>query len=189
MTAQAEPTLQDRLAAVREAAARDAHRSPAAARALLEARARQLARTAITSDNQDADAIDLLLVQVGDERLAIPLETIVAIARAVRVVPLPRAVAPVYGVTAWRGRPLTVLSLAGQRVVLTPETRLVVLGTGARAALAVVVDSVHDIARAPRATLSAAGPGPRLRYALGVTPDGMLVVNGDALLHPETLTV
>jgi chemotaxis signal transduction protein len=94
----------------------------------------------------------------------------------------------VYGVTGWRGRPLTVLSLGAARPIVTAETRLVVLGSGARAALAVVVDAVDDVARVERATLSPVGPGPRHRYALGVTPEGLLVVNADVLLHPETLS-
>lgn len=186
MSSAVEPTIHERLAAVREAAALDRHRTPEAARALLDARARQLARRAVV-DDVVVDVLDLLVVQVGDERIAIPLDSIVAIARVQRIAPLPRVVAPVYGVTPWRGRPLTVLSLGTGRVVITGETRIVVLGTGARAALAVVVDGVDDVQRSSRADLSPPGPGPRRRYALGILADGLLVVNGDTLLQPETL--
>ncbi|MEO6528250.1 MAG: chemotaxis protein CheW [Gemmatimonadaceae bacterium] len=188
MTAAAEPTLQQRLQAVREAAARDRYRSPEESRALLLARARRLARPLEAEYDATGPAMELLLVQVGDEQLAIPLGSIVAIARSGSIAPLPRAVAPVYGVTAWRGRPLTVLSLGDARPVVTTESRLVVLGTGARAALAVVVDAVHDVAVTARTDLTEPGPGPRRAYALGITSDGLLVVSGDALLHPETLS-
>ena len=174
-------TLQERMAA-------DRTRSPEAARALLDARARRLARPGDDDEGAPQDMLDLLVVQVGDERLAVPVASIVAIARTGSIAPLPRAVAPVYGVTAWRGRPLTVLSLGIARPIVTSDTRLVVLGSGARAALAVVVDAVDDVARVEREALSPVGPGPRHRYALGVTPDGLLVVNADALLHPETLS-
>lgn len=182
-----ERTLRERLADVRAAAERDATRTPAAARALLEARARQLARLADNSATSQRDALDLLVCQVGDERLGIPLGSIVAIARVTSVARLPRAIAPVYGVTSWRGRPLTVLSVTPVALHITELTRLVVLGTGARAALAVVVDGVDDVVRIAHAELSSAGPGPRHGYALGVAPDGMLVLNGDALLQPETI--
>ena len=181
-------TLPERMAAVRAAADRDRTRSPEAARALLDARARRLARPVDDDEGAPQDMLDLLVVQVGDERLAVPVASIVAIARTGSIAPLPRAVAPVYGVTAWRGRPLTVLSLGIARPIVTSDTRLVVLGSGARAALAVVVDAVDDVARVEREALSPVGPGPRHRYALGVTPDGLLVVNADALLHPETLS-
>lgn len=181
-------TLQERMAAVRAAADRDRSRSPEAARALLEARARRLARPTDADEGAPQDMLDLLVVQVGEERLAVPVASIVAIARTGSIAPLPRAVAPVYGVTAWRGRPLTVLSLGVGRPIVTAETRLVVLGSGARAALTVVVDAVDDVARVERAALSPVGPGPRHRYALGVTPEGLLVVNADVLLHPETLS-
>jgi chemotaxis signal transduction protein len=93
----------------------------------------------------------------------------------------------VYGVTAWRGRPLTVLSLAAEAPRPSAENRLIVLGTGARAALAVLADAVHDVQRTAHALLTPAGPGPRRRYALGITPEGLLIVSGDNLLHPETL--
>jgi chemotaxis signal transduction protein len=181
-------TLTERMDAVRAAAAHDRNRSPEESRALLESRARRLARPTETGEGTPEDTFDLLVVQVGDEQLAVPVSSIVAIARAGSIAPLPRAVAPVYGVTAWRGRPLTVLSLGAARPAVTGETRLVVLGNGSRAALAIVVDAVHDVARVARADLSAADTGPRHRYALGVTTDGLLVVDSDALLHPETLS-
>jgi chemotaxis signal transduction protein len=160
---------------------------PDALRAVLEARARRLARADARDEGTVDDAIDLLVVQVGDDRLAIPVGCIVAISRAGAIAPLPRAVPPVYGVTGWRGRPLTVLSLGAGRPATGGASRLVVLGSGSRAALGVVVDGVDDIVRPSRAALTPPHAGPRQRYALGVTPDGLLVVDGDRLLRPETL--
>ena len=162
-------------------------RSPAAARAILDARARVLARPIATSSDGNADIVELLYFQVGEEQMALPLANIVAIAPAITIAPLPRAVPPVYGVCAWRGRPLTVLSLATTPPVITGESRLVVLGSGARAALAVVVDTVHDVGRTNGVELAPAGPGPRHAYALGIGADGLLVLSADALLNPEAL--
>jgi chemotaxis signal transduction protein len=181
-------SLQDRLDAVRVAFARDARRSPEQSRALLESRARRLARPVDDTSRSEADALDLLVCDVGDERLAIPLPSIVAVSRPGNIARLPRAVAPVFGVTAWRGRPLTVLSVATVQAPVGEQTRLVVLGAGARAALALVVDAVDDVRRVQHADLAPPGPGPRHRYALGITADGLLVLSGDALLTPESLS-
>jgi chemotaxis signal transduction protein len=181
-------SLQERLDAVRIAIARDARRSPDAARGLLESRARRLARPVEDTTRTEADALDLLVCEVGDERLAVPLASIVAVARPGNIARLPRAVAPVFGVTAWRGRPLTVLSVAAVQAPTGDQTRLVVLGAGARAALALVVDAVDDVLRVQHGDLAPPGPGPRHRYALGITADGLLVLSGDALLTPESLS-
>jgi chemotaxis signal transduction protein len=154
---------------------------------ILQRRARLLARPIAASDDTRTTGLDLLHFQVGTERLAISLATVVAIARTSGVAPLPRAVSPVYGVTAWRGRPITVLSLLPGRPRITPDSRLIVLGIAARASLAILVDAVDDIARTEQSALAPAGPGPRSRYALGITIEGLLVVDGEALLHPEQL--
>jgi chemotaxis signal transduction protein len=179
--------LMDRIAAVQAAAARTARRTPEQADALLAKRATLLARPPIAETNAQDATLPALVVQLGDEEIAMPLEHIVTIARAGSVAPLPRAVRPVYGVTAWRGRPLTVLALVPGRPTIGAETRLLVLGTGARAALAVIVDAVHEVRDFSRATLSPSGAGPRRGYTLGITPDGLLVVDGATLLNPESL--
>jgi chemotaxis signal transduction protein len=186
MTSAIGEDLQARLEAVRRAADAEMRRSPAAAAALLAARAQRLARPIAFIAEEERDALDLLVCRVGEESLALPLTAIVAVTRPSAIARLPRAVAPVHGVTAWRGRPLTVLSLSVAAPTHGDQTRLVVLGSGSRAALAVMVDAVDDVHRVGRATLTAAGPGPRRRYALGVTPGGLLVVDGAALLHVET---
>jgi chemotaxis signal transduction protein len=178
-----ERTLAERLDAVRTAVQRDATRSPEAARAVLDTRARRLARRLTIEEDTGQNALDLLHVQIESEQLAIPLTGIVAIARAGAITPLPRAVAPVFGVTSWRGRPLTVLSLASTAPTITADSRLVVLGTGSRAALAITVDAVHDVGSIALATLVPAGPGPRRSFALGIAPGGVLVVDGNALLE------
>lgn len=187
MTGTLVPTLDERLAAVRAAAERDRRRSPDETRRVLADRARLLARRS-AADAETSDMLALLVVRVAAERLAIPIAAIVAIARVTSIARLPRAVRPVYGVTAWRGRTLTVLTLSAASPSHTADTRLVVLGTGARAALAIVVDAAEDILMASGHDISAAPEGPRASYSLGMTPDGLLVVDGDALLHPESIT-
>ena len=180
-------TLDERLAAVRAAAERDRRRSPEETQRVLVARARALARRS-NDDVETAAMLALLVVRVAGEQLALPIAAIVAVARPSSIARLPRAVPPVYGVTAWRGRTLTVLTLSTAPLALTADTRLVVLGTGARAALAIAVDAAEDIIMVAPSDITAAPAGPRAAYALGMTPDGLLAVDGDALLHPESIT-
>lgn len=187
MTGTTAPTLDERLAAVRAAAEHERHRSPEETRRVLADRARLLARRSI-GDEETSDMLALLVVHVGGESLAIPIASIVAIARPSSIARLPRAVRPVYGVTAWRGRTLTVLTLSAAQLAVTADTRLVVLGTGARAALAIVVDAADDIALIRKGDISGAPAGPRASYSMGMTPDGLLVVDGEALLHPELIS-
>ncbi len=151
--------------------------------AILQARARLLASPLVLErEQQPAVEIEVLVVQVGAERMGVPLERIAAVARANGVTPLPRTTLPVYGVTAWRGRPLTVLILGTEPPAMSEDTRIVVLGDGRRAVLAVLVEAVHDVECVALDALGRAGTGGRATPVLGVTPDAMSIVDASALL-------
>ncbi|MES2177623.1 MAG: chemotaxis protein CheW [Gemmatimonadota bacterium] len=151
---------------------------------VLDARARALAKPRATLDDAySADRLELLLFGVSDERLAIPLAAIVAITRVTSVTPLPRAVPPVFGVTAWRGRPITVLSLAAIPAAATDKRRLIVLGDGRRAVLGVLADEVEDTRNITRSGLSPAPGDARYARTLGMTDDAVLVLDADALMN------
>ena len=152
--------------------------------ALLEKRARVLAAPrAVHDDASVADMMDVLVFLIGDERLAMPLASIVAIIRAAVVTPLPRAVAPVYGVTAWRGRPLTVLSVGAKAASGEALSRLIVLGDGRRAVVGLLADSVDETRVIARSALSPAQAGARRAMTIGVTGDAVLVLDADAMLN------
>lgn len=152
--------------------------------ALLAHRARELAKPRQVEDAEAAaDQMDVLVFFIGDERLAMPLTSIVAIIRAAVVTPLPRAVAPVYGVTAWRGRPLTVLSVGAKADSHDGDTRLIVLGDGRRAVVGLLADSVDETIVVARSKLSPALAGARRAMAMGVTGDGILVLDAEALFN------
>lgn len=161
--------------------------SPAGAHAvetLLAKRARALATPRVAHDAAvAADMMEVLIFLIGGEQLAMSLASIVAVIRAPVVSPLPHTVAPVYGVTAWRGRPLTVLSLGATTSAQNMERRVVVLGDGLRAAVGLLADSVDTTRAIARSALSAAHAGARREFALGVTSDGVLVLDADTLVH------
>ena len=159
-------------------AADDAARST-----LLEHRARMLAAPRVAPDDAaGADWMEILLFNIDGEQFAIPLASMVAIAPVSSVTPLPRAVAPVYGVTAWRGRPLTVLTLGPVHAIDAAERRLIVLGDGRRAVAGLLVGEVGETRTLSRAALVPPHQGPRRAMALGMTDDAVLVLDADAML-------
>ena len=152
--------------------------------ALLDVRAKALAKPLALHDASLAeDELNILTFLVGDEQLAIPLGSIVAIVRTTAVTPLPRAVAPVYGVTAWRGRPLTVLSVGGATRANDAQARLIVLGDGRRAVVGLLADAVDDSRLVRRSSLSPARAGGRGLFAMDVTDDAVLVLDADVMLN------
>jgi chemotaxis signal transduction protein len=152
--------------------------------AVLARRARELAKPRQVADAAAAaDQMDVLVFLIGDERLAMPLGSIVAIIRAAVVTPLPRAVAPVYGVTAWRGRPLTVLSVGAKAASHDADTRLIVLGDGRRAVVGLLADSVDETRVVARSTLTPTLSGARRSMAMGMTDDAVLVLDAEAMLN------
>ncbi|MDQ2664618.1 MAG: chemotaxis protein CheW [Gemmatimonadota bacterium] len=153
-------------------------------KSVLEARARRLAKQLEHVEAGAADdEIDVLQFLVADEQLAIPLTAIVAIVRVGTITPLPRAVAPVFGVTAWRGRPLTVLSVGAHGQRGDVEDRLIVLGDGRRALVGLRADTADETQVVRKSALSPALGGARSVYAMGVTVDGVLVLDPDILIH------
>jgi chemotaxis signal transduction protein len=151
---------------------------------VLARRARALAAPRVADDDTAAaDRMEILVFLIGDERLAMSLSSIIAITHVGIVAPLPRAVLPVYGVTAWRGRPLTVLSLGTKQALDGAERRLIVLGDDRRARVGMLVDSIDDTRLVARSALSQANVGARRAMTLGVTDDAILVLDAEAMLN------
>jgi chemotaxis signal transduction protein len=167
----------------RSDATADAAQDAGARIAILAARARILAAPRMALDQSPKDRLDILIFSIGTARLAMPLGSVIGIVRTAIVTPLPRAVAPVYGVTAWRGRPLTVLSLGGALAGNETERRVLVLGDARRAVAGLMVDSADETRVVARSELSALPAGPRGTPALGMTTDAVLVIDADALLN------
>ena len=152
--------------------------------AVLDARARRLATPLASHDISAAeDEIDVLLFRVGDEQLALPLSAIVAIVRVGTITPLPRAVAPVYGVTAWRGRALTVLSVGAAGARASADDRMIVLGDGRRALVGLRTDTADETRVVRKSALTPAAGGARSMYAMGITSDAVLVLDPGTLIH------
>lgn len=159
-----------------------------AARELLQARARALAKP--LAPERSRDQLQLLAFSLGGERYGVELRYVVQVFRLRSLSLLPGAAAPTLGVTAWRGELLPVLDL---RQILGLSARgldelgfAIVLGDE-RAPLAVLADSVSGILAAdPEQVIPPpAGVAARRDFVRGVTGDALLVLDAQRLLETQ----
>ncbi len=159
--------------------------SPEREQAILDARARELARPARVQEL--GTALEVITFALANEIYAIETRYITAAFRLMDLCPLPGARAPIFGVTAWRGDLLTILdlrSLLGVSVAaLNDLSRVLVLGEG-RAQCGVIADAVLDLVRVPAIELEASSHIVRLHQELirGITRDAVIVLSGRAVL-------
>jgi purine-binding chemotaxis protein CheW len=160
--------------------------APERARAVLEERARALARPA--AEPADRDRLDVVIVTMGAEAYALESRFVFEVFRSADLARLPGSPAPWYGVAAWRGELLRVLDLR-PLLGIPPATAggsclIVVLGDQAPA-FGLVVDGVEGIRRLAPGEVRAV---PEVRAAArefvrGITAAAELVLEGPALLR------
>jgi purine-binding chemotaxis protein CheW len=162
-------------------------------RAVLEARARALARPPDVADT--AATIEVTVFSIAREEYAIESRFLREVLRLADMTPVPGLPEPLAGVTNLRGEILAVFDLrrlfgiASSGIADLP--RLIVLGAE-HAELGVLVESVREIRRVAERELSPLplGVGGAVRdLAHGVTLDGTLVLDGERLLADPRLTV
>jgi purine-binding chemotaxis protein CheW len=169
----------------------DAHaaRTPEEARAVLEERARVLARR---PEPAPRDASQVLTFRLAGETYAIRAEHVVEVFRLDNLTLLPGAAPPAFAVTARRGELLTILDLRRalglSPVALNDLTTVIAVGDDAPA-FGLLVDAVDRLATVhaeelhapPRnADGEAAVARPHVR---GITADAVTVLDGGALLR------
>lgn len=168
-------------------------RTPERAKAIMDARARKLARR--PEAPATGEQLELAVLQLAGERYAIELRWIREVARLTDHTPVPGTPDYIVGLTNLRGEIVAVVDLRRLFRLATPGlsdlSRLVVLGE-ARGELGVLVDSAHgtttisatDVLAAPAGVAGNAGPCVR-----GVTRDAMIVLDGQALLADQRLVI
>ena len=180
-----------RLAAATAAVAASGTRSPEDARRLLEHRARMLARPAAPGEDA-ASRLIVLLCSLGAGRYALEARWVREVPAAVEVTPLPGTPSFVAGVMPWRGDLLGVFHLAGVlQIDAAPPARgrVVVLGTN-RTEYALLVEQVEQVIQLPRSAVTPLPPDPGRGdqgYLLGVTAEGIVVLDGERLLTDPRL--
>jgi purine-binding chemotaxis protein CheW len=126
--------------------------------------------------------IDLVVFEIGDRRLALPVSGIREIVRAVAVAPLPQAPPVVEGVVNVRGTVLPVVNVRPRFGLpprgLSPDQHFILALAGPRL-VALRVDRVSELVQAdPQAIRPAHEAAPGSRHVAGVAslPDGVIVI-------------
>ena len=166
--------------------------APVEAKALLDQRARDLARV-IDSDEQAGDKIEVVTFALSSERYAIEVCSIFEVERFAEFTPVPGAPGHLLGVTNLNGEILAIFDLRElfgipQRAI-SDLFRVIVLGDE-RPQFGVLADAVDEVRliavtelRSPPAQLPA---GELVR---GVTEDALILLDGGALLADNRFVI
>jgi purine-binding chemotaxis protein CheW len=157
-------------------------------RAVLEERARALARRVETV--VPTESLELLVFHTARERLAVETRFVLGVFRLMGLTPLPGAEAPVRGLTAWRGEVLTLLDarpfFGASTTALDDLAHAVVVGDG-RARYGLLADEIVSIIQVPLADIfpprSSPTPARTVEFTRGVTRDAVLVLDAAKLLQ------
>lgn len=169
---------------------------PDAAREVLRARARALARTPDPGPAPDeGDALQVLVFELGGARYAVESAWVAQACALPPLTALPGLPNHVAGVADFRGQVLAVLEL--RALLSLPVTRLaeptaLVVLRGDSMEFALLADAIVGVGRYPRAALAATLPGLgalRTGYLLGVAPDRTAVLDAGRMLADDTLVV
>lgn len=186
--------VRERLARAQAATAPALELTPERARALMDERARLLARVA-DEGPASSEVLETLTFALGHERYAVESKHVREVVRLVDFTPVPGAPEFLLGVMNLRGEVLAIVDLRKffgvQKQGLTDLARVVVLGA-AHAELGVLADEAHELRVLSVAELleppgSVAGIG--REYLLGVTKDALIVLDGVRLLADPRLFI
>ena len=150
-------------------------------RAILEARARTLARA--RPAEVEAERRALLTFNQGSERYALDARSVQGVFRLRHLTPLPGAPPELAGVTSWRGHLLTVLDLA--RVLGLERSGLddrvwVVVAAASGNRFGLLAGELGDFVRVPESSIQGREEGGS-PFAVGTTRDAVLVLDAERL--------
>lgn len=145
------------------------------------------AKTLASARSSGAAAIDTvhghyMVVKCGADRFAVALESVAEVFKPRSVTPLPRSIAPLWGLTSWRGGIVTVIVMGqclpeqgtGVIVTLTSEQRVIagLWADDVEGELAIGEDEIH---------LTQAAGNFDESLVSGVTSDAKSILNVDGL--------
>lgn len=157
-------------------------------RELLEARARALA----APDESPASGhttLEVLAFSLGREVFAVETRHVMGVAPLTNATPLPSAVAPVWGVTVWRGDLLTVLDLRSEvgLSAATPDDLgwVIVLGGEQQPAFGLLVGTAREVVRLPATEITppVGEEAVTRKYLRGISREAVLLLDGDELMR------
>jgi len=164
---------------------------PDGRREVLDQRARVLARVP-EEPPRAGEVLELVGFVLAGERYGIESRFVREVARLSRFTPVPGTPAFVLGVTNLRGEILALFDLRHLLGVVTEGVtdlgRIVVLGEHRRE-FGLLADAASEILWVPGASLAQPATTWGRTYVRGVSPDGVIVLSGEALLSDPQLTV
>ena len=162
-------------------------------KALLESRAAKLAVAAI-DEKRNENFVELVSFYIAEERYALEMKYVREILRAPEITPLPQCPGYVAGLCNLRGELVLVIDLLYFFDMATahksPQKDLIVVGQEDNAfALLVGANGevLHQELKGLCTTLDLVGTRPEL--IRGIMPDGMIVIEGEKLLHHESFEI
>jgi len=160
--------------------------TPDVADRILRERARVLAGA--RHEETPAPYLELVCFARGEERYGFPLRHAIEVLRIHEIVPIPGVPHSFAGVINFRGEVLAVIDLQGERPDptrrITDTTRVVVIG-GDEAELGIFADAVEGMRSLEERELMPSTAGD----LLGVTRDGLCVLDSEAILADERFIV
>lgn len=167
---------------------------PERAKAVMNARAVELARRADSA--QVERILDVVTFEVSTQRLALETAFVQQVVRVPDWTPLPGAGDVFFGATNFRGEVLPLCRLEpllgvapDKQVPTTDETRLIVVGKS-RAEVGFLIDGEHAFLLMPERDITEALGFDHLGALFkGIDKEGRVLLNGDGLLGDTRLTV
>ena len=160
-------------------------------REVLDARARQLARVA-KEPARAGEVLELVVFWLAGECYGIESRFVREVARLTRFTPLPGTPPYVLGVTSLRGEILALFDLRHLMGIVaggvTDLCRIVVLGEH-RCEFGLLADFATEMLQVPAKSLTPPEAGWGRACVRGVSPDGVIVLSGEALLSDPRLTI
>jgi purine-binding chemotaxis protein CheW len=160
-------------------------------RVVLDARARQLARVP-NEPPRAGEVLELVGFVLAGTRYGIESRFVREVARLTGFTPVPGTPAFVLGVTNLRGEILALFDLRHLLGVVTEGVtdlgRIVVLGEHRRE-FGLLADAASEILYAPGTSLAQADAAWGRAYVRGMSPEGVIVLSGEALLTDPRLTI
>jgi purine-binding chemotaxis protein CheW len=162
---------------------------------ILDARGRRLATQHVENEEAEASSLQVAVFELGGVRYGLEARFVREVTRLADFVSVPGAPAFVAGLTAYRGEILALFDL--EQILglptrgVTDRGRAVVCGRTTDE-FALLADFVHALIPLPPSAVRSPPPTyPRrgLRLVNGVTTDGLVLLDGDALLADPDLFV
>ena len=155
--------------------------------AILRARAERIASTQQT---KESDAFSALVVRVGGEAYALPMDSLTAVYEGYTIVPLPCVPPFVAGMVNVRGQILPVMDLAVLLGIPSEAAkRSLLIVSNAEFSLGLCVQTVGDVISVLVSTLQPVPAALNQVYLRNVLPDGTALLDLDAILNDPSLIV